>query len=749
MWSQYDYGIGTYPHGASIAGDWSTAAIASAGSHTHTITGSTGTTGSTSATTDAVSSAPPYVKLLFCQPDNTDVDSIPQNLIFLFDSLPSGNYSRYTNLDGRFPIITESAFGATGGTSTHRHSYSTVISHSHGVGTLYTVSNGAHIHNLRYRSAPSGHSPYFEGQTTGGDWVSGGLSTSGAHTHTITGSTASAGVSTAYTEYASNIPPYRDMIFSTLTANFSSFQPGMIVPFSIAGPPLGWTQYSNLNGRYPRGASTAGGTGGSSSHSHQYNDVPSHTHTAGTLACASAGSHTHSLRRDGRIGGLLPYISMDSYSYAWGSSTMASAGAHSHTLQGSTASAGTISPSTSDDNHLYAYVNFPFYKRNSSLSTSVGAEEMDNQAPTAPTSLLCEGQTNPVSILDTTPEFSAIFNDPDSGDNGVKYQIEVNSESDFTGTVKWDSGAQTMTSTPDGLRSPNIEYGNTGISASLLANGQTYYWRIKFWDEADAESPWSSTASFTMNAPPNQATSLETEGMTNPTNVLDLTPEFSAIFSDPDTADTGNYYDLDVNTAPDFSGTAMWNPTLTSISPIPNGSRSSLISYNGTELSRDGSTYYWRIRFKDQVGGLNADWSDTAFFQMAAPPSAPTGLLVDNMTNPLAITSLTPTFSAIYNDINEHDATAFEIEVNSNNTFTGTVMWDTGKVSTTVTEGTRSPDYTYAGIALSDSSNTYYWRIRFWDVDDQTGDWSSTATFVDSINHQLFEGVQMEGIQIN
>src|SRR5207249_11810531 len=36
-----------------------------------------------------------------------------------------------------------------------------------------------------------------------------------------------------------------------------------------------------------------------------------------------------------------------------------------------------------------------------------------NTGPIAPTDLLAEGQTSPTSVSDLTPEFSAIFNDPD------------------------------------------------------------------------------------------------------------------------------------------------------------------------------------------------------------------------------------------------------------------------------------------------------------------------------------------------
>ena len=59
------------------------------------------------------------------------------------------------------------------------------------------------------------------------------------------------------------------------------------------------------------------------------------------------------------------------------------------------------------------------------------------------------------------------------------------------------------------------------------------------------------------NTTPTAPTSLQTEGLTNPTTVSDLTPEFSAIFNDPDTSDSSNYYQIQVNTNSSFTGTGM------------------------------------------------------------------------------------------------------------------------------------------------------------------------------------------------
>ena len=365
-----------------------------------------------------------------------------------------------------------------------------------------------------------------------------------------------------------------------------------------------------------------------------------------------------------------------------------------------------------------------------------------NSAPTAPTGLQTELATNPVQVTDTTPEFRAIFQDPNTGDMGIQYEIEVNTASDFSGTVMWDSGLQSMTSTPIGSYSPQISYSGT----TLTLNGATYYWRIRFVDNYGYVGAWSATANFRMNNIPT-ATNPKTNGQTNPPKVP-MTPYFTAVFNDADTSATGTYYEVEVNTASNFAGTVMWDTGQTAHSPaISNGGTSSNITYGGSALS-SGVLYYWRIRFWDNAG-TPSNWSTTSNFRTTTPPSSPTGLLVDGQTNPTGLSTFTPPFSAIHNDLNGDSATYYEIEVNSSSAFNGTVMWDTGKTSTSVSNGSRSPDYIYAGTPLTGSGTTYYWRIRFWDVDDNTGAWSTTATFRDSLAHFYLNGLQMNGIRLD
>ena len=124
-----------------------------------------------------------------------------------------------------------------------------------------------------------------------------------------------------------------------------------------------------------------------------------------------------------------------------------------------------------------------------------------NSAPAAPTTPYCDNttaqsaQASPATgITDPTPAFSAIYNDPDSGDIANKYRVEVNTASNFGGTVMWDSGSSgtSMTNTSEGNRCPDIIYAGTALSSST-----TYYWRITFWDDDDTQGTVSATQNFT------------------------------------------------------------------------------------------------------------------------------------------------------------------------------------------------------------------------------------------------------------
>ena len=243
-------------------------------------------------------------------------------------------------------------------------------------------------------------------------------------------------------------------------------------------------------------------------------------------------------------------------------------------------------------------------------------------------------------------------------------------------------------------------------------------------------------------------TDLWTEGTTNPMKVIDLTPEFSAIFTDPDAGDTGEYYQIEVNTDLDFTGTEMWDSGKTAMSSTAIGERCSDITYAGTTLSLDGTPYFWRIKFWDD-DDTEGPWSSaSSYFAMSGGPYA-YDLETEGLTNPTFLNSASPVFTAYCFDLNGDNCSAYQIEVNTTSSFDGVEYWDSGKVSLSISVTSESDDIAYKGTPLTNSGSTLYWRMTLWDTDDLSGEIYETGSFVDSYPSFQFEDLGLEGIQIN
>ncbi len=212
---------------------------------------------------------------------------------------------------------------------------------------------------------------------------------------------------------------------------------------------------------------------------------------------------------------------------------------------------------------------------------------------------------------------------------------------------------------------------------------------------------------------------------------------------------TSSYFQIQVNTAFDFSGTTVWDSGKSPMAGTKDGERSPNITYAGSALT-PGMTYYWRIKFWDETD-LESPWAEVAQFTMSGPPTPPIDLRINNHINPAILPSPILQFTAVHSgDPNLDNVVYYEIEVNSSSTFTGTVMWDSGKQPIdSLAINARTPDITYAGLPMTNSGNSYYWRIRFWDTDDLVSEWSQTATFTDNLGSLQLEGLKLEGIKIN
>ena len=325
------------------------------------------------------------------------------------------------------------------------------------------------------------------------------------------------------------------------------------------------------------------------------------------------------------------------------------------------------------------------------------------------------------------------------------------SQADLSYTIKWtahdDSNASIflfydVDTYPDNGNSVSIATRHTDDfltqyewDTSGIANG-TYYVRAIVSDNYNAGVAVTSLPITITHYAPTAPTNLYTEGVSNPRDVFDSAPKFSAMYNDPNSIDTAAYYRIQVATSTAFGSsnvTLAWDSGKTNLAATIQGSRFADSTYGGSALATS-TTYYWRVKLWDNEDNEGA-WSNTtdtfSITDTDSAPTKPTNLLTEGQTNPVNVTSTSPHFSAIYNDPNGGDrANAYQIQVSTSSAF-DSLYWDSARTAMpTVTVGNRSPDLNYAGPTLF-SGTMYYWRILFMDAWGATGAWSTaTSTFM-------------------
>lgn len=258
-------------------------------------------------------------------------------------------------------------------------------------------------------------------------------------------------------------------------------------------------------------------------------------------------------------------------------------------------SGSTITSSTG-----YRYFQYRVIEHTSdpAVSPSVTAITLDyaDGTPTAPTDLYTESAPNPVGVTSTTPQFSAICNDPNTGDILNKYRIQVSTDAAFGSTV-WDSGASgtSMTNCTQGTRSSNITYAGSALSL----DGTIYYWRIKFWDDDGVEGAWSTAnALFQMSLEQNNALNFGTPGSCRIQGSTDDS-SLTLLWDDNSTGET--QFRIEKNT--DSGGfTFLTNAAANATSNVD-----SVVS--------QGHTYQYRVRAE---GSVNTEWCTTATVSLQA-----------------------------------------------------------------------------------------------------------------------------------
>jgi len=211
------------------------------------------------------------------------------------------------------------------------------------------------------------------------------------------------------------------------------------------------------------------------------------------------------------------------------------------------------------------------------------------------------------------------------------------------------------------------------------------------------------------NEPPNAPSSLECDNQTNPDHVLDHSPWFDWVFSDPD-FDIQDGFHIQVGNDTNWASAEMWDNNESN-----NGDN--FTNYAGLGLN-DSDTYYWRVKTKDNNSDWGA-WSTDQNFRMNSRPTIPSLSAPGNNSEhmPYAIKSINLSWSA-----------STDAEFDSLN-YWYQYAKDSGFSDTLVEGWTGGPIYKKIPPAGQlDQDDDYYWRVKTWDG-LEWGNYSEWRTF--------------------
>jgi len=164
----------------------------------------------------------------------------------------------------------------------------------------------------------------------------------------------------------------------------------------------------------------------------------------------------------------------------------------------------------------------------------------------------------------------------------------------------------TSFSSPDTTPSGLAYYGGNLISSDentdkiYIHNGLSSTITSSF--SSPASAPWG--LGIVPEAKP-EANTLKCEGQTNPANVTDKTPEFSAVYRNV-YGYTSTYYRIQIARDINFTD-IVWDSGKKGLEGFGNGDTVSL-GESEVSLPLDGTKYYWRVKFWDSEGH-EGDWS--------------------------------------------------------------------------------------------------------------------------------------------
>jgi hypothetical protein len=232
-------------------------------------------------------------------------------------------------------------------------------------------------------------------------------------------------------------------------------------------------------------------------------------------------------------------------------------------------------------------------------------------------------QTELTGYRSTTPTFQLYSTDTDN--DYLQYKITLCTDSAMTTNCQTFDQTQDQTGWSGQNANSSTAYSSGSLASytvqTTLQEGTDYYWKSEALD-LDGSQYWSGTQAvasfFTTSTTPLSPDSLWVEGESNPTDVKDLTPDFSAIYRDTDSSDYATAYQIQVSTSPSFTSINMWDSGKIGMPNLATDTRMTDVTYAGNALLFDGTTYYWRIRFWDSADQISPWSSGENYFTMYA-----------------------------------------------------------------------------------------------------------------------------------
>lgn len=389
---------------------------------------------------------------------------------------------------------------------------------------------------------------------------------------------------------------------------------------------------------------------------------------------------------------------------------------------------------TSSIGYRYFQYRAIFSSNDTAVSPSLTSVTLSYETNSPPNTPTLNSPANGATNQSLTPALKTTATDSDG--NYLRYKIQLCTNQAMTQNCQTFDQTSSQTGWSGQNTESNTAY-TSGTQATYtiqtpLSPGTTYFWRSYAIDPGGTNT-WSSTQatpySFTTSYEPTAPTAPWCEGQVNPTNISVTNPRFSAIFNDPDSSDTGTAYEIEVGTDSDWAVAEMWDTGKVNLgvgSTILQGTRSGEYVYNGSALTLNGTTYYWRIRFWDAAGNQGA-WSETQHFTTVnlVPPTD--CVLIKNADNTQITVRWTDT-----NSIEE----GYQIDKATDSVWAPTPYYTAAANATSYLDTT--------GIS---SGHTYQYRIRA-KLNDAYSAWCYTPTNSLQIGGFKFDGLKMEGVKI-